>query len=265
MLQNTIENTSIRVSKLAFGTGSLHHVFSLKQRQRLLSTALEEGITHFDTSPYYGYGLAEKDLGLFLSNKRSDFTVTTKVGLYPWCHASPYASFVWGRKGLGKLAPKLSMPYINWQVAYARRSFQQSLKRLRTDYIDFLFLHEPDLELIQTEEFMRWIEQESARGTVRSWGLAGLEERVKPWLCGDQKLANVIQTKDSLTCKEADFLVKHQRPFQFTYGYFSSHIHAIQARGVASIVEEALARNNTGAIIISTRDPARIKLASRGV
>ena len=44
MLQNTIENTSIRVSKLAFGTGSLHHVFSLKQRQRLLSTALEEGI-----------------------------------------------------------------------------------------------------------------------------------------------------------------------------------------------------------------------------
>src|SRR5882762_45864 len=103
MKHAVIENTDIRVSRIAFGMASLHHLFSATRRQRIIQTAASSGITHFDTSPYYGYGLAERDLGQFLRGQRAAFSVTTKVGLYPWGAASSHAVSVWVRKALGKL------------------------------------------------------------------------------------------------------------------------------------------------------------------
>jgi aryl-alcohol dehydrogenase-like predicted oxidoreductase len=52
-------------------------------RLRLLEVAFEEGITHFDTAPLYGQGLAESLLGRFASSRREALTITTKFGLVP--------------------------------------------------------------------------------------------------------------------------------------------------------------------------------------
>ena len=49
-----IAGAGIAVSAFGFGTGSLHHLFADRDRARLLETAAAGGITHFDTSPYYG-------------------------------------------------------------------------------------------------------------------------------------------------------------------------------------------------------------------
>ena len=76
----TIKNTDIKVSRLAFGTASLHHIFSRKKRLNLLEDALMLGISHFDTSPYYGYGLSEIDLGLMSKGRRDHVSITTKIG-----------------------------------------------------------------------------------------------------------------------------------------------------------------------------------------
>jgi len=263
MKQTIIQNTEISVSRLALGTASFHHLFSSKQRQKLLEVAASVGITHFDTSPYYGYGLAETDLGVFLRGQRAAFTVTTKVGLYPWGAASSRAVSVWVRKALGKLVPTVSLPVVNWQVNRAQASLHQSLKRLKTDWVDFLFLHEPDQGLMNADELMRWIEAEHARGTVRSWGLAGVANSVAPWLLTGHPLARVIQTQDSLNKRQADFMLSSDRCLQFTYGYLSSQPQADKAIATELTLSKALARNVTGSVIVATRRADRIAKLSK--
>jgi aryl-alcohol dehydrogenase-like predicted oxidoreductase len=253
-----IDNTAIRVSRIAFGTASLHHLFSSPQRQRLLEAAALAGITHFDTSPFYGYGLAELDLGAFLRGRRTAFTVTTKVGLYPRGAACTWVGGVWARKALGKVFPPASLPVINWQVGRAQASLLQSLRRLDTDYVDFVFLHEPQSGLIQADEFMRWMESERARGSVRSWGLAGEAACVAPWVVAGQPFARIVQTLDSLDRLQADFMFKCGRSLQFTYGYLSSRQRHGEASSPGDIIKMALRRNTTGAVIFSARRPEHV-------
>ena len=263
MKQTVIERTDIRVSRFALGTASLHHLFSFSQRLKLLEAAASAGITHLDTSPYYGFGLAECDIGAFLSGQRSAFTVATKVGLYPLGADAGHAASVWARKALGKLVPAVSLPVVNWHVDRARANLQQSLKRLKTDYVDFLFLHEPDENLIKADEFMRWIESELARGAVRSWGLAGVADKVAPWVRAGHSLANVVQTQDSLDKRQADFMFDAGRVLQFTYGYLSSHPTPDQANTPEMILRKALDRNFIGTVIVSTRRADRIAQLAR--
>ena len=181
MQYSVIENTDVRVSRISFGTASLHHLFGANQRQHLLETAASVGISHFDTSPYYGYGLAESDLGAFMQGRRDAFTVATKVGLYPFGVAARGAFGVWARKAVGKVYPRLSAPEIDWRVQRAANSLNDSLRRLKTDHVDFLFLHEPDIGLLSADEFLVWIEAERSKGKVRYWGLAGLPALLEPW------------------------------------------------------------------------------------
>lgn len=256
MLYAVIENTDIRVSRVSFGTASMHHLFSAAQRLRLLAAAAEAGVTHFDTSPYYGYGLAESDLGKFLRGRRSGLTVATKVGLYASGRATLDASSVWARKLVGKIVPIVSRPAVSWQVDRARSSLRASLRRLGTDWVDFLYLHEPDNLLIETDEFLRWIQDEHAKGTVRSWGLAGDATRVMSWVRSSHPLAQVIQTPDSLAKREANFLVACGRNLQFTYGYHRSR--SVADGPPESVLKKALQRNATGSVITTTRELGRI-------
>ena len=96
--RTTLPGTSIEVSRLSFGTASLHHLHSSRTRQALLQGALDVGITHFDTSPFYGYGLAERELGIFQARNRGLFTVATKIGLYPPDSMSPNMLSIWTNK-----------------------------------------------------------------------------------------------------------------------------------------------------------------------
>ncbi len=260
MQYTTIDNTDVRVSRISFGTASLHHLFSAKQRQRLLDGAAVSGITHFDTSPYYGYGLAESDLGVFMRGNRDRFTVTTKVGLYPFGFAAHSALDVWVRKAAGKAYARLSAPKVDWRVQIAAESLNASLKRLKTDYVDFLFLHEPEINLLNIEEFLRWLENEQSNGKVRYWGLAGLPSLLEPWLRIDHSLASVLQTKDDLVSKSADFVLSSGRKLQFTYGYLSSQLGSDSVQSAADLVRSALMRNTQGSLLVSTRRAEHIKL-----
>ena len=262
MITTVIDNTDVRVSRLSFGTASLHHLYSAQQRQYLLKAVAAAGITHLDTSPYYGYGLAESDIGYFLKGHRNAFTVTTKVGLYPYGRASHNAFEVWTRKATGKIYPKLSAPEVDWHVKRAANSLNGSLKRLKTDYVDFMLLHEPDINVINTDEFIRWLETERAIGKVRYWGLAGVLGRIKPWLTINHPLATVLQTKDELMTKSANFILESGRQLQFTYGYLSS-LNANES--ATDVMRNALLRNTQGSILVSTRHPERIKELARFV
>ena len=259
MLYSVIENTDVRVSRISFGTASLHHLFSRTRRQQLLATAASSEISHFDTSPYYGYGLAESDLGTFLEGRRDAFTVATKVGLYPYAGGAHGALGVWARKAAGKFYPRLSAPEVDWCVGRAASSLDASLKRLKTDYVDFLFLHEPDIRLLNADEFLRWVEVERSKGKVRYWGLAGLPVLLAPWVQIDHPLANVLQTRDDLATRAADFVLQKGRQLQFTYGYLSARPRSGPVEAIDETVRSALNRNIHGSILVSTRRADRVK------
>lgn len=258
MQYTTIDGTELRVSRLAFGTGSLHHHYRQGQRLRLLDAAFAAGITHFDTAPYYGYGLAESDLGLFARGRRDAITVATKVGLYP--PGAAHGSLgVWLRKALGKVYSRVSKPRVDWSIKEAERSLNVSLMRLRTDYIDILFMHEPSPALIRTDEFLGWLEKQRSKGRVRYWGLAGDADQFAEWIRVDHPLAPILQTSDSLEGKEADIVLRQGRRLQFTYGYLSSSASRGMLSPAEGLLLKALERNRDGSVLFSTRRLDRIE------
>ena len=261
-----IDGTDVFVTRLGFGTASLHHRYRANSRKALLQAAWEAGITHFDTSPYYGYGLAELDLGVFLKSlARNRVTLATKVGLYPWGFAASSTTGVWGRKALGRLHSPVSLPVVNWSLAAARKSLAASLGRLGTDYVDFLFLHEPVPELLQTDEIPRWLQSLVEKGVIRAWGVAGLASQVAPLMTSNSPLAGVVQTRDTLTGREADFLLTAGRSLQFTYGYLSSQAAGRSGADSGEIIQQALHRTRTGCVLFSSRKAERLRQIGRSL
>jgi len=254
-----IAGTDITVSRISMGTASLHHICSNNKRKELLYEAADNGITHFDTSPYYGHGIAEAELGKFLKKNRKGFSITTKIGLYPLPFASKYILNVWTYNLIGKIIPSFSLSEVNWQLNKAQNSFNESLKRLNSDYVDFLLLHEPQHNLINSHEFMAWLECEIQRGRILAYGIAGIAEKIIPFIESNNPLAKIVQTKDSLENKNADFLINMGRELQFTYGYLSSSDKTGDPPEISQILKKALIRNNNGSIIVSTRKKERIK------
>jgi aryl-alcohol dehydrogenase-like predicted oxidoreductase len=249
-----LDRTDIVVSRLSFGTASLHHLPREAERQQLLAAASDAGITHFDTAPLYGYGLADEALGRFIGNRRS-VTIASKVGLYPPTGASSWIVDLWVRKALGRWIPPLSRARVDWAVDRLERSVRDSLRRLQTDYIDVLFLHEPDVNLIQADEMRRSLERLREAGAVRYWGVAGEPATFAAWIATDDPLTTVVQTRDSLGLREADAVAGH-RPLQFTYGYLSTASPDLPA---TDVIRGALKRNATGSILFSTRRAARVR------
>ncbi|MDY7578252.1 aldo/keto reductase [Herbaspirillum sp. RTI4] len=254
-----IPGTDLQVSRLAFGTASLHHLMRETQRQELLTTALAAGFSHFDTSPLYGFGLAEEALGKLSPAQRHSITVATKVGLYAPPGATPASAAIVARKILGKAWPALNRAAADWSVATARLSVERSLRRLQRDTLDILYLHEPELALLKCEEWQRWLEDLQQAGKIRYWGVAGEAERIAAMLAAAPGLTPIVQVRDSLNLHQADVLLSHQRPLQFTYGYLAGQTaEATSGAGAASILQHALQRNASGCILISTRRADRI-------
>ena len=258
-----LPNTTISVSRLSFGTGSLHHLFSSKSRHALLAAAADLGVTHFDTSPYYGYGLAECDIGRFMLRQRGNFTLTTKIGLYPFGPPSTHITTVLCRKLFGAVFPRLSLPEVNMSVDFARLSFYRSLKRLKTHYVDFLLLHEPLANLLDTDEMVAWLEGEKHNGRLRYWGVAGLMNNISSFVFSGNPIASVVQTKDSLDQRQADFLLSMDRDLQFTYGYMSGNRARLPVAMHLEIIQAALARNTTGSLIFSSRSLNHVQQLSK--
>ena len=248
------------ISRLSFGTASLHHHLLRRSRIRLLECALDSGFTHFDTSPYYGYGQAEADLGHFLRGRRSSVTIATKIGLYPrhWPTSSPG---LWVRKALDNLCRSRSRFDVDWRPDFIANMFEESLNRLRTDHVDILWLHEPMFAHVPAEELLAWYHAEKRRGRLLSWGLAGDPQLCEPWLARMHPLARLLQTRDDLATKPADIIRQCGRELQFTYGYLSNRSSTAHHSPLVTLAG-ALARNASGSVIVSTRSVDRIRQLS---
>ena len=153
--QLQLGKTDLKVSKLAFGAGPLGGIygeFTQRDADLAVRTALDYGITTFDTSPYYGSGRSETVLGASLKGvRRETFTIITKCGRYD------HASF-------------------DFSAERVRLSVDESLGRLKLDHIDLLLCHDiefdnPEIIINETLPALRAVLKS---GKVRALGVSGL-------------------------------------------------------------------------------------------
>jgi D-threo-aldose 1-dehydrogenase len=246
---------SLNLSRFGFGTSRLFNVATPRLRQRLLATAYEHGITHFDTAPLYGFGVAERELKTVLA-AHPDATVATKVGLYPAGGADQHAFSVIFRKVAGKLVPAFSKAIVDWSIDRARKSLDGSLRRLGRERIDLYFLHEPEAHLLATDEWHAWLDSE--RDRVKAFGIACEAAKLPAFFVGEHPLARIVQCSDSISGAEADVLIRAGRPLQITYGYITAAKRDPKPDIEAALIA-ALRRNWQGCILVSTSKEERIR------
>ncbi len=260
-----LPGTDLETSRLGFGTASLHHAFRSKQRQALLTAALDAGFTHFDTARMYGEGMAERELGRFLGKTRCQVTLATKFGIpaIPIFEQAP--PLLYAHRALSGIGRRL-LPRL-WDRRYrlltrdsAETSLKQSLNALQTDWIDLLLVHEPQpLDVDPLLSMADWLERQKTSGRVRWLGLAG-----SAWYCLEVarqtgRLFEVLQVEDSLAAHEADAVTQAGRPLQITFGYLRQAA-AVQPRPDGLLVmKAALARNPYGMVLVSSRQPRRLR------
>ena len=145
--------TSLRISIAGFGASPFGDVFGRtdpSEINRAVHFAIDSGINFFDVSPFYGCTMAETRLGAALDGVRQKVVLATKCGRY-------------GDKEF------------DFSAARIKQSVDESLERLRTDYVDLLQVHDVEFgELRQivdeTLPAMRGIQQ---AGKARFIGITG--------------------------------------------------------------------------------------------
>lgn len=177
--------------KLGFGAAPLGNMFRAIPEEEALATveaAWNDGIRYFDNAPFYGAGLAEIRMGIALKDKpRDDYVISTKVGRIVLDEIEPGARDN-GEKGDVFANGRPNKVINDYSADATLRSIEDSLKRLQTDRIDIVWVH----DVAQDFYGDAWIEQfESARkgafkaldrlkdeGVIKAWGLG--VNRVEP-------------------------------------------------------------------------------------
>lgn len=157
MEYRTLGKTGLNVSVLSFGASPLGDVFETvdeAEGTRAVHYAIDQGINFFDVAPFYGITLAEERLGKALVGKRHGIHLATKCGRY----------------GL-----------TDFDFSYARvlTSIDESLRRLKTDYVDVFQLHDiefVDEEIILNEAIPAALKARQM-GKTRFIGITGLPVR----------------------------------------------------------------------------------------
>ena len=175
-------------SRLGFGCASLGSRIGSRRGLMALEKAFERGINWFDLAPSYGDGMAELIFSGFAKVRRDKLFICTKVGitvgaisplakiLKPAARAAvQYFPQLRDFAGRGRQAA-LSLPLT---AALILNSLDNSLRRLGTDYVDVLSLHDPSLADLERDDIAIALEQAAASGKARSVGIAGTVEAAR--------------------------------------------------------------------------------------
>ncbi|WP_017242070.1 aldo/keto reductase [Streptomyces sp. SS] len=141
------------VPSIGLGCMNVSHAYGVpatpEAAERLLLTALEEGVTHFDTAALYGFGANEELVGRVLAAHRERIVLASKCGM----------TGVDGRR------------VIDGRPETIRRTADEALARLRTDVIDLYYLHRLD-RAVPVEESVGAMAELVTAGKVRALGLS---------------------------------------------------------------------------------------------
>lgn len=159
MNRRILGRTGLAVSEIGFGAwaiggnhfGNSYGPTDDAESRRAVRRAYELGCSFFDTADVYGHGHSEELLGDALRDVRRHVVIATKVG--------------------GNFYNRDTHD-TNFSASYTRFALAQSLRRLRTDYVDLLQLHNPPLSLITRMETYQVLEDLKREGLIRFYGVS---------------------------------------------------------------------------------------------
>jgi aryl-alcohol dehydrogenase-like predicted oxidoreductase len=221
--------TGVSVSRLGFGLAEIGGIDDFHTVDRLLNTALDNGINFLDTGECYG--ASEAWAGKTIAKRRNEFILATKAG-----------HIVDGYQGE------------EWTYQTITDSIDRSLKRMNTGYLDILQLHSCGLEILQRGDAIRALQDARQAGKVRFLGYSDNNEvAAAHWAiesgCFDtlQTLFNLaLQTMMDTVIPEAEakglgIIVRHPiasaaiggqpKPGKGIYGYFRERSDQMFAMG----------------------------------
>jgi aryl-alcohol dehydrogenase-like predicted oxidoreductase len=181
--------TGISVSEIGLGGWQLANPLwesrGDDEARKVVEQALDDGCNFFDTAPGYSDGRSEELLGQTLKPVRSRVTICTKFGHGP--------------------------DGTNFDAAAIRPSLETSLRRLQTEYVDILLLHNPPAELLDGGRAPQYEELERLKteGKLRVYGVSldhghELDTVVKTTRCGAvEVLFNVFHQEPLAAFRQA--------------------------------------------------------------
>ncbi|MGJ7485331.1 aldo/keto reductase [Variovorax sp. LT2P21] len=178
--------------KLGFGTAPLGNMFRdipEAEARATVDAAWNDGIRYFDNAPFYGAGLAEIRMGEALADRpRDDYVISTKVGRLILDEVEDVSARDLGEKDEVFKHGRANKIVNDYSADATLRSIEDSLKRLKTDRIEIVWVHDVAQDFYGDE----WLSAfESARkgafktldrlrdeGVIKAWGLG--VNRVEP-------------------------------------------------------------------------------------
>jgi aryl-alcohol dehydrogenase-like predicted oxidoreductase len=159
MEERNFGGSDLRTSVIGFGTWPIGGTFvkegygGVDDQEAIdaIRRAVDLGITCFDTAPAYGLGRAEEILAEALGPRRKDVAVVTKCGI----------PFIPEERKFGR----------NATYDHIVESTEESLRRLRSDYVDLMLVHWPDVNT-PAEETMRALNHLRESGKARYVGVS---------------------------------------------------------------------------------------------
>jgi len=188
MKYRTLGRTGIRVSELGFGTWGIggiakgaiaYGATNDNESKAALQRAFELGVNFYDTSDLYGFGHGESLLGETFASSRQDILIASKAG---------FLDFNGGQ---------------DFSPRHIREAIENSLNRLRTDYIDLYQLHTPSTEILKNDPgIVTTLESLKQEGKIRATGIS-VQSPDDGIITAEQFFFDVIQVNLNLVDQRA--------------------------------------------------------------
>ncbi len=207
-----------KVSAIGLGCMNLSHAYgpaaSPEQGERVLLSALDAGVTLFDTAALYGFGANETLVGKVMKPHRQKFTLASKCGMQG--------------VDLGDGKP---VRVIDGRPDTIRKTCEDSLRRLQTDVIDLYYLHRWDKK-VPIEDSVGALSDLVRKGHIRSIGLSEVSSATLRRAHAVHPIA-ALQTEYSLWTRNPEIAVLDAcRELGTTFVAFSPVARGFLADGV---------------------------------
>jgi aryl-alcohol dehydrogenase-like predicted oxidoreductase len=149
MKYRNLGNSNLQVSALCLGTMMFGDQTDKAEAAKIVADAHANGINYIDTADVYTKGASETMVGEILQGQRHDWVLATKLG-------NPMAD----RVNVG-----------HYSRSWMMQEIDASLARLKTDYVDILYMHR-DYNGMNLEEPLRALDAMLRAGKIRYWGVS---------------------------------------------------------------------------------------------